>query len=299
MKMNKEKLDASCEMMTKELSKIDCCARFGTDSEYCRTDIVVEHRNHIGTQKYAIFWKEVHSLTEAAVPILVDIKTRLNSTVDNRMYEHLKNENEMLKNIYYGLSLTIKDVIFNPPATIVLWMDGTKTVVKDQGEVFYDPEKGMAMAVAKKAFGNQGNYYNQFSKYLDIYEKKQEDESTQLYPTSVLQDAVEKLKERLWTANYNSKNNYNTVPNKKQPKIDTKIVFEDRINALVALSNLKDIFDRYGVVSVGDLYDEAAIKCDYTHSRFGWKNHDDIHNAKIVRVRGGYMIDLPEPVEFE
>ena len=299
MKMNKEKLDAFCEMMTKELNKIDCRASFGTDSEYCRTDIVVEHRNHIGTQKYAVDWKEAHSLTEAAVPILVDIKTRLNSTVDNRMYEHLKNENEMLKNIHYGLSLTIKDVIFNPPATIVLWMDGTKTVVKDQGEVFYDPEKGMAMAVAKKAFGNQGNYYNQFAKYLDIYEKKQEDETAQLYPTSVLQDAIEKLKERLWKANYNSKCNYDSLPNKKQPKIDTKIIFEDRINALVALSNLKDIFDRYSVVSVGDLYDEAGIKCDYTHSRFGWKNHDDIHNAKIVKVKGGYMIDLPEPVEFE
>ena len=293
MNLTKEKLDAFCEMMTKELNKIDCHASFGTDSEYCRTDIVVERRNCIGTQYYAVNWKEVHSLTEAAVPILVDIKTRLNSEVKNDLYKYVENDIEQTKNLYYGLSLTIKDVIFNPPATIVLWMDGTKTVVKDQGEVFYDPEKGMAMAVAKKAFGNQGNYYNQFKKYIDIWEKKQEDESTQLYPTSVLQDAVEKLKERLWKANYDS------LHNAKQPKIDTKIVFEDRINALVALSNLKDIFDRYGVVSVGDLYDEAAIKCDYTHSRFGWKNHDDIHNAKIVRVKGGYMIDLPEPVEFE
>ena len=292
MKMNDEKLNAFSEMMVKELNKIDCRASFGTDSEYCRTDIVVEHRNHIGTQKYAIFWKEVHSLTEAAVPILVDIKTRLNSTVDNHMYEHLKNENEMLKNIYYGLSLTIKDVIFNPPATIVFWMDGTKTVVKDQGEVFYDPEKGMAMAVAKKAFGNQGNYYNQFAKYLDIYEKKQ-GESVSSYDNTILDDIIERFRTSL------SKINYNMVPNKKQPKIDTKIVFEDRINALVALSNLKDIFDRYGVVSVGDLYDEAAIKCDYIHSRFGWKDHDAIHNAKIVKVKGGYMIDLPEPVEFE
>ena len=197
MKMNDEKLNAFCEMMAKELSKIDCCARFGTDSEYCRTDIVVEHRNHIGAQTYAIFWKEVHSLTEAAVPILVDIKTKLNSEVKNDLYKYVENDIEQTKNLYYGLSLTIKDVIFNPPATIVLWMDGTKTVVKDQGEVFYDPEKGMAMAVAKKAFGNQGNYYNQFKKYIDIWEKKQEDESTQLYPTSVLQDAVEKLKERL------------------------------------------------------------------------------------------------------
>ena len=237
MKMNKEKLDAFCEMMTKELNKIDCRASFGTDSEYCRTDIVVEHRNHIGTQKYAIFWKEVYSLTEAAVPILVDIKTRLNSTVDNRMYEHLKNENEMLKNIYYGLSLTIKDVIFNPPATIVFWMDGTKTVVKDQGEVFYDPEKGMAMAVAKKAFGNQGNYYNQFKKYIDIWEKKQEAESTSSYANTVLGDLIEKFRNSL------VKTNYNTVTNTKRTKIDTEIVFEHKNDALVALSNLKNIFD--------------------------------------------------------
>ena len=293
MKMNKEKLDAFCEMMTKELNKIDCHASFGTDSEYCRTDIVVEHRNCIGTQYYAVNWKEVHSLTEAAVPILVDIKTRLNSEVKNDMYKYVENDIEQTKNLYYGLSLTIKDVIFNPPATIVFWMDGTKTVVKDQGEVFYDPEKGMAMAVAKKAFGNQGNYYNQFSKYLDIYEKKQEAEFTSSYANTVLGDLIEKFRNSL------TKNNYNTVSNEKRTKINTEVVFKHRNNALVALSNLKDIFDLYYVVSVADLYDQAGIKCDYTYGRFGWKDHDAIHNAKIVKVKGGYMIDLPEPVEFE
>ena len=293
MKMNDEKLNAFCEMMAKELSKIDCRAKFGTDSEYCRTDIVVEHRNHIGTQKYAIFWKEVRSLTEAAVPILVDIKTKLNSEVKNDLYKYVENDIEQTKNLYYGLSLTIKDVIFNPPATIVLWMDGTKTVVKDQGEVFYDPEKGMAMAVAKKAFGNQGNYYNQFAKYLDIYEKKQEDESINSYANTVLNNLLDKFKNSL------TKANYNTVPNEKRTKIDTRIVFKHRNNALVALSNLENIFDRYGIVSVGDLYDEAGIKCDYTSSRLGWKDYDAIHNAKVIKVKGGYMIDLPEPVEFE
>ena len=293
MKMSKEKLDTFCEMMTKELNKIDCHASFGTDSEYCRTDIVVEHRNCIGTQKYAIFWKEVHSLTEAAVPILVDIRTRLNSEVKNDLYKYVENDIEQTKNLYYGLSLTIKDIIFNPPATIVFWMDGTKTVVKDQGEVFYDPEKGMAMAVAKKAFGNQGNYYNQFSKYLDIYEKKQEAEFTSSYANTVLGDLIEKFRNSL------TKTNYNTVSNEKRTKIDTEIVFEHRNNALVALSNLKDIFDLYYVVSVADLYDQAGIKCDYTYGRFGWKDHDAIHNAKVVKVKGGYMIDLPEPVEFE
>lgn len=59
----------------------------------------------------------------------------------------------------------IKDVIFNDPATIVMWSDGTKTVVKAVNEPF-DKEKGLAMAIAKKALGNKGNYYNQFKKWV-------------------------------------------------------------------------------------------------------------------------------------
>lgn len=60
----------------------------------------------------------------------------------------------------------IKDVIFNEPATIILWADGTKTVVKCQEGEGYDPEKGMAMAISKKALGNKGNYCEVFKKWL-------------------------------------------------------------------------------------------------------------------------------------
>ena len=59
----------------------------------------------------------------------------------------------------------IKKVIFNNPATIVFWKDGTKTVVKASNEEF-DPEKGLAMAIAKKALGNEGNYFNEIKKWL-------------------------------------------------------------------------------------------------------------------------------------
>ena len=59
----------------------------------------------------------------------------------------------------------IVKVIFNDPATIVYWIDGTKTVVKSEGEKF-DPEKGLAMAISKKLLGNNGNYYNEFKKWL-------------------------------------------------------------------------------------------------------------------------------------
>ena len=64
------------------------------------------------------------------------------------------------------MGMGIKDVIFNDPATIVMWSDGSKTVVRvAEGETF-DPEKGLAMAISKKHFGNCGNYYNRFKKWL-------------------------------------------------------------------------------------------------------------------------------------
>lgn len=66
----------------------------------------------------------------------------------------------------------IKDVIFNPPATIVLWQDGTKTVVK-AGDDAFDPEKGLAMAISKKALGNKGSYYNTFKKWVEPYRAKE------------------------------------------------------------------------------------------------------------------------------
>ena len=65
--------------------------------------------------------------------------------------------------------LKIKNVIFNPPATIVFWEDGTKTVVKCQNEIF-DPEKGLAMAFMKNALGNKSNYFNIVKKWAEKYD---------------------------------------------------------------------------------------------------------------------------------
>lgn len=63
----------------------------------------------------------------------------------------------------------IEKVIYNNPATIVFWKDGTKTVVKACEDDEYDPEKGLAMAISKKALGNKGNYYETFKKALPKY----------------------------------------------------------------------------------------------------------------------------------
>ena len=68
----------------------------------------------------------------------------------------------------------ITKVIFNGPATIVFWSDGTKTVVKCDDDEFFDREKGLAMAISKKALGNKGNYYNEFRKWIDTEDQNKE-----------------------------------------------------------------------------------------------------------------------------
>ena len=60
----------------------------------------------------------------------------------------------------------ITKVIFNNPATIVMWSDGSKTVVKAGKDDIFDPEKGLTMAIVKKALGNTGKYYNEIKKWL-------------------------------------------------------------------------------------------------------------------------------------
>lgn len=48
----------------------------------------------------------------------------------------------------------IDRVIFNDPATIIIWKDGSKTVVKRSDDDIWDPEKGFCMAIIKKLYGH-------------------------------------------------------------------------------------------------------------------------------------------------
>lgn len=81
--------------------------------------------------------------------------------------KYLANDIYGISNIYKsGIKYSIKNVIFNDPATIVFWADGTKTVVKCGNGDTYDPEKGLAMAIAKYHYGNRGCFNDIFRKWL-------------------------------------------------------------------------------------------------------------------------------------
>ena len=95
------------------------------------------------------------------------------SRKDNLTNEDRATAKCLINSIYGAASMSmnnksvfLKKVIYNDPATIAFWSDGTKTIVKAQPGDIFDPEKGLAMVIAKKACGNKGNYYNGFKKWL-------------------------------------------------------------------------------------------------------------------------------------
>lgn len=79
-------------------------------------------------------------------------------------------KNDIVK---FGMcSVSIRKVIFNDPATIVLWSDGTKTVVKCGPEDTFDMEKGLAMAIVKKMAGNDNRFHKVFKQYTKKKKKE-------------------------------------------------------------------------------------------------------------------------------
>ena len=69
--------------------------------------------------------------------------------------------------------LDLEDIIINPPATIVKWDDGTKTVVKCQNGDVYDAEKGIALCFMKKMFDNKSSYNEVIKEAIAVNEARQ------------------------------------------------------------------------------------------------------------------------------
>lgn len=72
--------------------------------------------------------------------------------------------------------LTIKKIIYNPPATVILWNDGTKTTSKCEYGDVYSKEMGFMLCVLKKKYGNQ-TLHNMLNTYVygvpEVYKEKE------------------------------------------------------------------------------------------------------------------------------
>lgn len=74
------------------------------------------------------------------------------------------------------------------------------------------------------------------------------------------------------------------------------IVFESRGEAELVREQMVDMIERYGFVTVADMYDMADLTSPYTSNKYGWTN---IRSAEAVRVRDGYILKLPKAIPID
>lgn len=150
--------------------------------EYCKSNIKdrLEKLKEKFLQDFYRGYPDVYKYDRSEKEQLSDTIFNINGEAFNAWdisYNFAKGlEKEMMNNkdwfenfslIYYNkiqFVPIIKKVIISGPATIVKWSDGTKTIVKCQPGDSPDPEKGLAMAITRKALGRD---YKNFDKYLN------------------------------------------------------------------------------------------------------------------------------------
>ena len=256
--------------------------------------------------------------------IAKELETKLNRSGDkvynpmlryrDKMYDPMFRRNGKTECQYEFYRPEIKNVIFNDPATIVFWTDGTKTVVKCQEGDEFDPEKGLTMAITKKIYGNKGSYCNVIKKWCEPYHEKQKEKNdlvtkicdlgkkatAALAALDMAEAAIANAKEQ---EEKKHRNLYKyddskpvTIDCEKSYINDRKyeLVYGTRADAEKVLNGMSEIIDEYGFVTVVDLYDISGLPgAYYTDSIIGWKG--SIKESTIKRVRDGYVIDLPKP----
>lgn len=99
---------------------------------------------------------------------------------------------------------------------------------------------------------------------------------------------------------YVSYRSYSDPRDDRRPRSDTRaktrfdfdeIIFESRGEAEAVRMQMEDVIERYGLVTVADMYDMAGLTEPYTSNKYGWTS---VRTAETVRVRDGYIIKLPK-----
>ena len=73
-------------------------------------------------------------------------------------------------------------------------------------------------------------------------------------------------------------------------------MLEDRRDAEAVLEHLIDYTVEYEMASVADFYELVDFPTTYIDNKYGW---NDLRNARVLRVRDGYILDLPKPEALE
>lgn len=140
----------------------------------------------------------------------------------------------------------IKKVIWNDKACVVIWKDGTKTVVKCQEGDDWNGEVGLMAAFSKKLFGNDNTFNKIINRYCSPFFDEDERVQKALEKLdSRLTDAFEGDEERLLRSTYMS----GTYCIKFKNAFYAEYVLPDYANKFIKLANdyFKSDMDECGV----------------------------------------------------
>lgn len=68
------------------------------------------------------------------------------------------------------------------------------------------------------------------------------------------------------------------------------VLLSTRGEAESILSCMEELIEKYGIVSVADMYDLCDATSEYTDNKYGWT---DVSTASIVKIRDGFVIKMP------
>ena len=74
------------------------------------------------------------------------------------------------------------------------------------------------------------------------------------------------------------------------------LVFASRGDAENVRIGMIESIERYGYVTIADMYDMAGKTAPYTAQKYGWMN---VSSASVVRVRDGYKLKLPKACHID
>ena len=73
-----------------------------------------------------------------------------------------------------------------------------------------------------------------------------------------------------------------------------EVILPSHRDAMRVIENMKDYADRYGAVSVGDLYDMIGEESTFADEKYGW-TIEDLADARPRPVRSGFLLDMNKP----
>lgn len=174
-------------------STFEKCAITGPESIYYKSDSLTLEVFFSCSYRYRSGYNsETNILDYSDIPKATDFLARYIYRIEAE--ERGRNKAKDIINSYYGLtgsfnidefslgphyqtykiiplSMQIEKVIYSSPATIVIWKDGSKTVVKCQEDDEYSYAAGVMHAIIRKIYGDSNKKYSDILKWISTAEE--------------------------------------------------------------------------------------------------------------------------------